>query len=261
MRWALFQQVFFKLARIRALDPDRDATAYADVLLAERPELFAELAEGAEGTVARMAARTIARDHLREVCRLPVYVEDLERSLSVATMSASARLVRLWALAYLLVDHDLHRDDRFAGYGLIDDCICVRAAVLATPGALLGRRTLGAQLAGELLRIRYLGVGLPPDLLPGAQQALTHAAELAAQTSELPDHVLEFATRELIQNPPTELPAKLPLPEAAEPHTVESVLQLLPGQLRRAEGETLVLRFADGSQLRREAGGELHDDG
>ena len=261
MRWALFQQVFQKLVSVRELDPRRDAAAYAEQLLAEHPGLF-ERVGGAASVRGRMAARTIASDHLTEVCRLPIYVDDLQRSLAVATMSASARLVRVSALAYLLCERDLHPDDLSAGFGLIDDCINVRGAVLATPGA--GGRVrggLGKMLLEELLRIRYLAIALPRDVLPATEEALTQAASLAARTRDLPDHVVERAIREIIEHPPTRVPAKLPLPEPDTAAEIESVVHLLPGELEEVAGESLVIAFPDGSRLRREAGGVLSDGG
>lgn len=258
MRWALFQQVMQKLAVVREIDPHRDAAVYAERLLGLHPELFARIDEGAQSVRARMAALTIARDHLREVMRLPEYVDELERSLGVATMSAGSRLVRVTALAYILSNHDLHRDGLPAGYGLLDDCIAVRGAVLATPG----RRppgSLGPFLVTELLRIRYLGLALPREMLCDTEAALTYSAQLAARARGLPNHTLERAILQIIQQPPTRFPAELPLPEPDEPIEVETVMHLLSAELVELGGETMLFAFADGSQIRREADGVLHD--
>lgn len=258
MRWALFQQVMQKLASVRELDPRRDAARYAEQLLAFRPRLFATLDGGAESVAARMAALTIAGDHLREVCRLPTYVEELERSLAIATMTASERLVRVAALAYLVCSHDLIRDDLPAGYGLVDDCISIRGAVLATPGP-RPRTGLGKFLLAELLRIRYLALAVPDDVLPATAGALTHAATLAARTRDLPSSVVEAAIRHIVSHPPNEFPAKLPLPEPSEPIEVESMMPLTAGELLEARGESLLFGFPDGSKLCREAGGALSE--
>src|SRR5690242_6343268 len=133
MQWALFRKVMIKLAGVRELDPERDAARYAEQLIELRPQLFAQLPGGTEGLIGRMAARTIAIDHLQEICRLPDEVAAIERSLEISTMTASERLVRIAGLAYLVCDRDLLRDDLPAGYGLIDDCIALRGARLATP--------------------------------------------------------------------------------------------------------------------------------
>ncbi|MFO7565441.1 MAG: hypothetical protein R6X02_22560 [Enhygromyxa sp.] len=263
MRWALFQQVMHKLASVRELDPRRDAARYAEQLLGFQPRMFAPIDGGAQSVAARMAALTIAGDHLREICRLPSFVDELERSLAVATMSAGERLVRVAALAYLVCGRDLIRDDLPAGYGLIDDCISIHGAVLATMGqrSLGGRGsgTLGQVLGAELLRIRYLALAVPDPVLPATAEALTHAAKLAAQTRDLPNAIVEAAIRHLVEHPPNEFPARLPLPEPSEPIEVESMLPLTPGELLEARGETLVFGFPDGSQLRRTAGGVLSE--
>lgn len=258
MRWALFQQVMHKLASVRELDPRRDAARYAEQLLAFAPRMFAPIDGGAESVVARMAALTIAGDHLREICRLPTYVDELERSLAIATMTASERLVRVAALAYLVCGRDLIRDDLPAGYGLIDDCISIRGAVLATPGP-RPRGGLGQFLLAELLRVRYLALAVPDGVLPATAEALTHAATLAARTRDLPNSMVEAAIRHLVEHPPNEFPARLPLPEPSEPIEVESMLPLTPGELLEARGESLVFGFPDGSQLRRAAGGVLSE--
>jgi hypothetical protein len=256
MRWALFQQVMQKLVSVRELDPRRDAAGYAEQLLAFHPKLFARIDGGVESVAARMAARTIAIDHLGEVSRLPTYVDELERSLAVATMTSGERLVRVSALAYLVCSHDLIRDDLPAGYGLIDDCITIRGAVLATPSR-RGQRS-GAQL-DELLRLRYLALAVPDELLAATEAALNHAAALAMQTRELANHVVDAAIRYLVEHPPTEFPAQLPLPEYEPAVAVDSVLSLTPAELVEVRGETLVFAFPDGSTLRREAGGALFE--
>jgi hypothetical protein len=255
MRWALFQQVTHRLIDVRGLDPKRDAAAYADQLLVLHPALFAGFEDGSNSVRARMAARTIALDHLTEVCRLPAQVEALERSLGVATMSPSSRLVRVAALAYLLCNHDLHPDTMPAGYALLDDCIAMRGAMLATPG----RGTAGSSLLAELLSVRYLALALPSEVLFATEAALTYSAQLAARTRGMPKHVIEGAIRQLVQDPPSKFPAELALPDHGAPIEVEAVLRLLPAELMHAEGETLLFGFADGSRLRREASGSLHD--
>lgn len=261
MRWALFQQVMQKLASVRELDPRRDAARYAEQLLQLQPRLFAGIDGGAESVAARMAALTMGGDHLREICRLPTFVDELERSLSIATMSPSERLVRIAALAYLVCGRDLIRDDLPAGYGLIDDCISIRGAVLATPRPRPGGAgSLGQFLLAELLRIRYLALAVPDSVLPATAEALTYAATLAAHTRDLPRTMIEAAIRQLVEHPPNEFPAKLPLPEPSESIEIESMLPLTPGELLEARGESLVFGFPDGSKLRRAAGGVLTEE-
>ena len=260
MRWALFQQVMQKLAVVREIDPHRDAAMYAERLLNLHPELFVRIDGGPQSVRARMAALTIARDHLREVMRLPDYVDELERSLAIATMSAGSRLVRVIALAQILSNQgsDLRRGGLPPGYNLLDDCIAMRGAVLATPG----RRppgSLGQWMLGELLRIRYLGLALPREMLATTEAALTYSAELAARARGLPNHILERAILQVIQQPPTRFPVELSLPEPEVPIEVEAVLHLLCAELVRVDGETMLFAFADGSQIRREAEGVLHD--
>lgn len=261
MRWALFQQVMRKLVGVRELDPSRDASAFAERLLSLHPELFAQIDGGCASVEARLAARTIALDHLREVKRLAEYVDALERSIAIAMMSPSSRLVRVAALAYILSSHDPCRAGLPFGYGLLDDCIAVRGAVLATPGRHAGKTTKsnGHALLGEFLRIRYLGIALPAEVLASAESALTFSAALAMRAQAMPKHVVEAAIRELIQNPPSQFPADLPLPELADDIEIEAVLRLLPAELVELDEQTLVFAFADGSRLRREAHGVLHD--
>lgn len=259
MRWALFQQVMQKLVSVRELDPQRDAAGYAEQLLAFHPELFERIEGGAASVAARMAARTIAVDHLGEICQLPAQVDELERSLAVATMSSGERLVRVSALAYLVCSRDLIRDDLPAGYGLIDDCISIRGALLATPGA---RAQLEATQLADLLRLRYLALAVPANVLAATEASLNHSVALAARARALPNPVVDAAIRHLIEHPPRELPAQLPVPELADglELELESVLALTPGALVEVAGERLVFEFGDGSRLRREAGGQLAVD-
>jgi hypothetical protein len=254
MAWALFRKVMIKLAGVRELDPERDAARYAEQLMALRPELFSRLPEGRDGLIGRMAARTIAVDHLREICRLPQEVATLERSLEISTMTASERLVRIAGLAYLVCDRDLLRDDLPAGYGLIDDCIALRGARLATPTVNESDR-----LSEDLLTIQYLSVAAPDPLLPAIEAALINAAEVALRTRCLPDHVVGSAIRALIDHPPSEFPAQLLLP-ALDPEDrleLDTPLELRPGQLVEADRGSLLIEYLGGTHLRRAPDGTL----
>jgi hypothetical protein len=254
MQWALFRKVMIKLAGVRELDPERDAARYAEQLMALRPELFSRLPEGTEGLICRMAARTIAVDHLREICRLPQEVATLERSLEISTMTASERLVRIAGLAYLVCDRDLLRDDLPAGYGLIDDCIALRGARLATPAVNESDR-----LVEDLLTIQYLSVAAPDPLLPAIEAALVNAAEVAIRTRSLPDHVVGSAIRALVEQPPSEFPATLLLPalDPKDRQQLETPLELRPGQLIEADRGSLLIEYFGGTRLRRATDGTL----
>jgi hypothetical protein len=254
MQWALFRKVMIKLAGVRELDPERDAARYAEQLIELRPELFSRLPGGTEGVIGRMAARTIAVDHLREICRLPHEVAALERSLEISTMTASERLVRIAGLAYLVCDRDLLRDDLPAGYGLIDDCIALRGARLATPSVNESDR-----LIEDLLTIQYLSVAAPDQLLPAIEAALINAAEVAMRTRSLPDHVVGSAMRALVEQPPSEFPAALLLPalDPDERQRLETPLELRPGQLIEADRGALLIEYLSGIRLRRSPDGTL----
>ncbi|PRP90341.1 hypothetical protein ENSA5_65380 [Enhygromyxa salina] len=279
MRWELFNRVRIKVVGVRELDPQRDAAKYAEQLLSLHPRLFTRLEGGAESVAARMAARTIAVDHLSEVCALPEAIEALERSLSVATKSPGERLVRVAALAYLVCERDLIRDDLPAGYGLIDDCIALRGARLATPSV-----AEPDHLHEDLLEIRYLSVAVPDEVLAATEDALVHAADLALRASALPNHVVEAAIRELVSNPPREFSAiRTVLPESgsmaprpatrSEPRELATLapqggepgssqplpspLTLAPGELVELDKDAMLFAFPDGTKLRRTHDGAL----
>lgn len=253
MQWALFNQVLVKLASLAGLHPTRDAASYADRLLAEHPHLFARMDGGVEGVSARMAARTIATDHLHEICALPSLVRELQGSLANATLEPSERLVRMVGLAYLVCEQDLISDDLPYGLGFIDDCIVIRGARIGTPAA------SGADhFADDLQTIAYLSLAVPDDLLADTERALAAAAELWIRTRTLPAHTIEHATRRLIEQPPPSFPPTLELPPTdSEPPRVAAPIELRRGQLvsASAEGE-LTFEFPTGT-LRRHADGKL----
>jgi hypothetical protein len=252
MRWELFGQITRKLVAVRELDPQRDAARYAEQLLSLHPRLFERLDGGAESVMARMAARTLALDHLREVCELPTTVEALQRSMGNATMGAGERLVRVAALAYLACENDLIRDDLPAGFGFVDDCIALRGARLATSNV------LGVDhFVEDLTMIHYLSVAVPDELLPAIEAALALAAELEIRTRTLPNAIVELAIRDLIEHPPTEYPPKLMLPDHEPGHAIASPLQLSAGEIIEADAGLLVIEFSDGTRLRREPDGAL----
>ncbi len=242
-----------KLVGVRELEPERDAAKYAEQLLKLHPRLFARIEGGPSSVISRMAARTIAVDHLREVCRLPAEIAQLERSLTVSTKSAGERLVRVAGLAYLVCDRDLIRDDLPAGYGLIDDCIALRAARLATP-----RVREPDRFIEDLVTIRYLAVAVPDEVLPATEAALIHAAEVEQRTRALPDHVIEATIQEIVNHPPSDFPTlldMLPAPSSELRH--ESPLRLEPGELIEANKGALLIAFPDGTTLHRAVDGEL----
>jgi len=241
MQWELFNQVLVKLGSVSELDPERDATPYADQLLELHTHLFADLEGKTEGVAARIAARTIARDHLREVCRLRVRVEQIQASMANSSTSASERLVRTAALAYLACNDDLLSDDLPHGLGYIDDCILLRGARLATPAA------PGTDyFIEDILEIQYLSLAVPEALLPALERALAYFAALWQRTRDLPDAVVERALTELIQSPPSEFPSKLDLPPPPPDwRAVDIPFALHPARLISVEGSGLELAFGD----------------
>jgi hypothetical protein len=246
MRWELFGQITRKLVAVRELEPQRDAARFAEQLLALHPGLFARIDGGAESVAARMAARTIALDHVREVCELPKAVEELQLSMANATMAASERLVRVAGLAYLVCENDLVRDDLPAGFGLIDDCIALRAARLATANV------LGTDhFTEDLTTIHYLSLAIPSALLPAIEAAIAFAAEIEIRTRTLPESIVELAIRELINNPPTEFPPPLLLPDSELDTAIASPLELSAGEIVDAGSGLIVIEFTDGTRLRR----------
>ena len=169
----------------------------------------------------RLAADIIARDHMREICALPQVVESIQTSMDNSTMSASERLVRIAALAYLVCENDILPDDLPAGSGLIDDCITLRGARLATS------TVLGTDYFTEdLVQIHYLSAAVPPHVLPTIESVLVHAATIAFQTRSLPDAVIEIAIRELIEHPPDHFPPGMALPDGWKYRTIKLKKQL-----------------------------------
>ncbi|WP_146157611.1 DUF1232 domain-containing protein [Enhygromyxa salina] len=246
MRWELFSQITRKLVAVREFEPQRDAARYAEQLLLSHPDLFARLEGGAASVAARMAARTIATDHLREICELPHAVAELQSSMDNSTMGAGERLVRVAALAYLVCENDLIRDDLPAGFGLVDDCIVLRAARLATANV------LGTDhFTEDLTTVHYLSVAIDDALLPSIEAALALAAELELRTRPLPDAIVERAIYELIENPPTDYPPPLLLPDYTPTRVTDSPLLLSAGQIVETDTGLIVIEFRDGTQIRR----------
>lgn len=253
MQWRLFAQVMVKLAQVREFTQERDAPLYAAYLRANRPELFAHLDNGPDGVPAHLAAAILARDHMREICELPRAVESLQTSMDNSTMSASERLVRLAALAYLVCENDILSDDLPAGAGLIDDCIMLRGARLATS------TVLGTDyFAEDLTQIQYLSVAVPEQLLPIIESALVHAATVAVRTRDLPQASIELVIRELIEHPPAHFPPGMALPEAKNLPPVDSALALTPARIVEVTRTELTIEFLDGTRLHRNHDGELH---
>ncbi|NVB39890.1 hypothetical protein G6O69_18750 [Pseudenhygromyxa sp. WMMC2535] len=252
MQWVLFQRVMQKLVGIRELDPERDAPRYAEELLARNPALFEALEGGASGPAAIVAAHEIARDHVREVSLLPRLCDDLQRSVSTAALTAGERLVRLMGLAYLTCGHDLIHDDLPAGYGLIDDCIALHGAAMAT-AALASPR----YVAQQRQRIRYLSVAVTDELREQLHAVLIRAAEVALVCEDLPDYAVELTIRDLIEAPPADLPMEFGLPRRSASPKLIAALALPNPRLIEARGRSLHFRFSDGSQIHRGPGGVL----
>lgn len=253
MRWTLFQRVMVKLSGLRELDVAKDASGYAELLLSKRPEIFAEIDGGPEGMAAEVAANVIASDHVGHLAGLPRLAEQLQSAQSSAFATDGERLVRLSALAYLSSDRDLIRDDLPSGYGLVDDCITIRGALLATP-----RLAPPAQIERERLAIRYLSLAVPAHVLPEIEAALIHAAELALACERMPSQRVNMAIMKLIQDPPSTFPAELDLPIEVELDEEQRRRLSLPrAKIVELHGMAMTFEYADGERIHRASDGSL----
>lgn len=249
MRWTLFQRVMQKLVEIRELDPRRDATTYAEQLLARCPALFAELG-GAKTLPAQLAARAIAEDHLREICGLAEHVEALQDRTG---HPSNEYLVRLLALAYFSSDHNVVADDAPAGYGMVDDCMTV-IAVERLDAA--GRLPCTDE---TMHRVRYMSLALSEDTRPKVERILQRAAGFARACAEASEQSLERVTLELIEGPPERFPLPNGIPLAPIDSDTLHRLSLPRARLLEAEAGALTIAFDDGITLRRSPTGELSE--
>ncbi|MCA9699614.1 MAG: hypothetical protein KC431_18955 [Myxococcales bacterium] len=253
MQLTLFQRVLQKLVGIRALSPEHDAERYAEQLLAARPGLFSRLDGGVDGRLAQDTALEIARDHVREVCRLPELSEALQRSVGAAALSPGDRLVRITGLAYLTCERDLIPDDLPAGFGLIDDCITFHGSALVT------QQPMNATVRERTRRlIRYLAIAVDDEVRRQIEAALVHAAEIARACDALPSSTVEAAILAIIAEPPAEFPINLTLPKHP-PLSAEtrSLLSLPAAWILAADEDGIVIEFADGERMTRRGDGSL----
>jgi hypothetical protein len=242
MRWNLLQQLMRKHVDIAALDPQRDATIFAERLLDIRPEVFERMPSPP------LAALALARELLPQIASVPELARGLEASISSPQASLGTRLAQLVALAYLACEQDLIRDNLPGGAGLVDDCIVLHGARLVP---LLDYGHIGQPLLDAMVPVHRLSLAVPPDVLPKLERLLRQIASLAVHADTLPGTVVEDAIRALVENPPTELdgplPFTLPPSHSILPRAVEDALVLPLGQLLAGEpGEGLKVELADG---------------
>lgn len=242
MRWNLLQQLMRKLVDIDGLDPQRDATGFAERLLDIRPELFERTPNPP------LSALALARRLLPEITKVPELTRGLEASISSPQASLGTRLAQLVALAYLVCEQDLISDSLPGGAGLVDDCIALHAACLVP---LLDYGHIGQPLLDAMIPIHWLSLAVPADVLPELERLLRQIASLALHADTLPGSVVEDTIRALVENPPTELhgplPFELPASHSILPRAVEEALVLPLGRL--LPGTELKVELADGRML------------
>lgn len=266
----LHELVEWKIAAIRRLDVDRDATAFAEQVLARNPGPFrrasTEASRAADAARApsksppeieaadRLGALALARTQLRLILELP---EHVERMLALAEDGRTAPHVRvalLHGLAYLVQPAELVQDDAPGGYGYVDDCIVIKTMCLAL--ARMGV-SLGIDESRERRALSILALALAPDDFTKMQTLMTrtwneihlrHMTPAAEATAEA----------ERIHRRPLDLRYDWTTPMSPITCTFP---QLCPAEVGVVSGDGLTIGFRDGGVIHTTAEGDIRGYG
>jgi len=229
-----------------------DAHSFADQLCEARPDLFGSLGDRA---VAEKASRALGTAMLGLVKEIPQIVEAMMSAVDRRTTEPAVRCALIGSLAYLVRPRDLLQDDLPGGFGYIDDCIILRAALTEFIDT-LPRGFTTADRERRLLEL--LAVCVPPDRLPEFQ------AEV--EGIWLTFHVLLWKTDDEIDTIAASLladPLGTPLPSLDResiPLPPGPRLSMAPGcEKLSVEDGAFVVRFSSGGSVRISENGALAD--
>jgi uncharacterized membrane protein YkvA (DUF1232 family) len=246
----LFELLHESLQRIRDLDPRRDAPAFAQGMLALRPELAKRWA----GAELEALSRAVAGVQLGLIRELPDVARAAEDAIYDRSTFPAARCALVGALAYLVRPRDLLPDDLPGGLGFLDDSLVLRTVTTGFFGEAHGRLE---GLDQERRKLRFHALCLPAERLPEFARTLDEVWALFHRLLGVAREAAEATTKAIIEDPFGRL-----LPEGLQPTPPAPIgpagwLSMPPPAVRLVDGKLHAL-FAGDLQVRER---ELTTDG
>lgn len=243
------------LEQVESLDPEgEDAALFAEQIAEARSDLF----EGGGSftslsEAARRNALILSRATIRLIKDIPAIAEAMLNAIDRRTTEPAVRCALAGSLSYLVRPRDLLPDDLPGGYGLVDDCMILRATVTEFL-EYLPREFTSANRERRVLEL--LATCIPPDRLPQFQAEvegiwLTFHALLWESEDEV-----DGVTSDILRDP---LGTPLPAPERESiPLPPGPRLSMSPGEeIIAFESDALTISFSSGHSLELAASGEI----
>ncbi len=194
----LFQLVDEVVRRISALDPAREAPAFADQLRRHVPALVQSRPPGVPEAAASRAVETIALVCLKEIRKIPDSVSQMTALLREPTVNPAVACVFVAILAYLVQPRDLIPDDTPGGYGFLDDYVLLRAGEIEWLSTQPGR---AAQIAELQKGIGILAALAPAAAKPHLQGAVNELSQFLQIMAMMPQEMQLLTIQMIVANP------------------------------------------------------------
>ena len=256
----LHELVEWKIAAIRRLDVDRDATAFAEQVLAHNPGPFRRArpepppSSSPPDASDRLGALILARTQLRLILELPEHVEQMLALAEDGHTEPHVRVALLHALAYLVQPTELVHDDAPGGYGYVDDCIVINTMRLAL--VRMGV-PLGLDEARERRALSILALALAPDDFAKMQTLMTRTWNEIHLRHMTPAAVATTQAERIHRRP---LDLRYDRTTPVRPITC-TYPQLSAGDVGVVGGDSVRIGFRDGEVIHATAEGSLHGHG
>jgi uncharacterized membrane protein YkvA (DUF1232 family) len=261
MLHALVEQ---KIAAIGRLAVERDATVFAQQVLAHNPEPFRRgprrstqahtLVPGSAEAIDRLGPLLLARAQLRLILELPAHVTELLALVDDGRTPPHIRVAALHVLAYLVQPAELVHDDAPGGYGYVDDCIVIKTMRLA-----MARMGVPLRLdeRREARALSLLALALAPATLAKMQTLMTRTWNEIHLLHMMPATVAAAQIERILRHP---LDLRHDWTSPMSPITC-TFPALCPGELADVSRDGMTIGFRDGGVVHTSAEGDIRGYG
>lgn len=244
----LFDELDRIASRIKAVDPQADAAAFANQMFKHRANALRRWQDKETSDVQKVVILAIASGCIIKLIQpLPAIIDELTAVVRDQSSPPYVRCAVVGALGYLVQPRDLIPDGAPGGYGFIDDSVILHATLSEYRRA----RAPSSHAAKDAEEAMTVAASMcPPTAIEPLKTAVQGATIGFQLFPTLPPNILEDATQKIIADP---FQAAMPGAgsQAADPGTASSSLEKrnLLGMTFEASGDTIAATFPDGEAV------------
>lgn len=193
---------------VAALDPDAEAAAMIGQILRARPDIEQQMnavfgSLDTETAPMERVLRALGAALVKQIKELPAQVDILVGRINEPSTEPALRCALVSVLAYVSQERDLVPDDAPGGYGFVDDCAMLTAALLhmLEPTAANVPRIEAYQQA-----LASLQSMLPRHVNTDIQQAVQGLILLVESVRTLPEELADALVQQMLDSPEDVVP-------------------------------------------------------